>query len=149
MVPRDRVRNQPKQGASCVVCPKQQNSRTGQCQWSLPTEKSYNARTVSDTLGYTSTECSRTRYRSISTRVQLWSVDAMAAKGIEQRRLLLLHQCVILCVIDYSLGLTTLSQSNLLKLDRAKMEPWGPFWEQQKIRSLKPWATCWPSQDMR
>ena len=47
---------------------------------------------------------------------------AMASKGIEQRHLLLLYQSVILSVIDYGLGLTTLSQSNLLKLDRVQNE---------------------------
>ena len=44
----------------------------------------------------------------------------MASKGIEQRHLFLLYQSVILSVIDYGLGLTTLSQSNLLKLDRVQ-----------------------------
>ena len=33
-----------------------------------------------------------------------------------------LYQSVILSVIDYGLGLTTLSQSNLLKLDRVQNE---------------------------
>ena len=46
----------------------------------------------------------------------------MASKGIEQRRLFLLSQSVILSVIDYGLGLTTLSQSNLLNLDRVQNE---------------------------
>ena len=46
----------------------------------------------------------------------------MASKGIEQRHLFLLCQSVILSVIDYGLGLTTLSQSNLLKLDRVQNE---------------------------
>ena len=32
------------------------------------------------------------------------------------------YQSVILSVIDYGLGLTTLSQSNLLKLDRVQNE---------------------------
>ena len=44
----------------------------------------------------------------------------MASKGIEQRHLFLLYQSVILSVIDYGLGLTTMSQSNLLKLDRVQ-----------------------------
>ena len=44
----------------------------------------------------------------------------MASKGIKQRHLFLLYQSVILSVIDYGLGLTTLSQSNLLKLDRVQ-----------------------------
>ena len=44
----------------------------------------------------------------------LSALKAMASKGIEQRHLFLLYQSVILSVIDYGLGLTTLSQSNLL-----------------------------------
>ena len=50
------------------------------------------------------------------------ALKAMASKGIEQRHLFLLYQSVILSVIDYGLGLTTLSQSNLLKLDRVQNE---------------------------
>ena len=46
----------------------------------------------------------------------------MASKGIEQRCLFLLYQSVILSVIDYGLGLITLLQSNLLKLDGAQNE---------------------------
>ena len=52
----------------------------------------------------------------------LSALKAMASKGIEQRHLFLLCQSVILSVIDYGLGLTTLSQSNLLKLDRVQKE---------------------------
>ena len=52
----------------------------------------------------------------------LSALKAMASKGIEQRHLFLLFQSVILSVIDYGLGLTTLSQSNLLKLDRVQNE---------------------------
>ena len=44
------------------------------------------------------------------------------AKGIEQRHLFLLYQSVVLCVIDYGPGLTTMAQSNLLKLDRVPNE---------------------------
>ena len=46
----------------------------------------------------------------------------MASKGIKQRHLFLLYQSVILSVVDYGLGLTTLSQSNLLKPDRVQNE---------------------------
>ena len=46
----------------------------------------------------------------------------MIAKFTEQRNLFLLYQRLILSVIDYGLGLTTLSQSNLLKLDRVQNE---------------------------
>ena len=52
----------------------------------------------------------------------LSALKAMASKGIEQRHLFLLYQSVILSVIDYGLSLTTLSQSNLLKLDRVQNE---------------------------
>ena len=46
----------------------------------------------------------------------------MASKGIEHRHLFLLYQSVILSVIDCGLGLSALSQSNLLKLDRIQNE---------------------------
>ena len=49
-------------------------------------------------------------------------LKAMAAKGIEQRHLFLLYQSVVLSVIDYGLGLTTMAQTNLLKLDRVQNE---------------------------
>ena len=45
----------------------------------------------------------------------------MTSKGNE-RHLFLLYQSVILSVIDYGMGLSTLLQSNLLKLDRAQNE---------------------------
>ena len=51
----------------------------------------------------------------------LSTLKAIAWKGIEQQHLLLLYQSVIFSV-DYGLGLTTLSQSNLLKLDRGQNE---------------------------
>ena len=46
----------------------------------------------------------------------------MASKGIKRRHLFLLYQSVILSVIDYGLGLTSLSQPNLLKYDRMQNE---------------------------
>ena len=49
-------------------------------------------------------------------------LKAMASKGIEQCHRFLLYQSVIPNVIDYGLGLTTLSQSNLLKLDGVQNE---------------------------
>ena len=53
----------------------------------------------------------------------LSALKIMAAKGTEQHHLLLLlNQNVILSVIDYGLGLTTLSLYNLLKLDRVQNE---------------------------
>ena len=47
-------------------------------------------------------------------------LKAVAAKGIEQCHLFLLHQSVVLSVIDYGLGLTTMAQTNLLTLDRVQ-----------------------------
>ena len=47
---------------------------------------------------------------------------AMAAKGIEQRHLFLLYQTMVFSVTDYGLGLTTMAQSNLQKLDRVQNE---------------------------
>ena len=46
----------------------------------------------------------------------------MAAKGIEQRHLFLLHQRVLLSVTDCGPGLTTMAPTNLLKLDRVQSE---------------------------
>ena len=45
-------------------------------------------------------------------------LEAMAAKGFEQRYLLLLYRNVVLSITDYGLGLTTMAQTNLLNLDR-------------------------------
>ena len=53
----------------------------------------------------------------------LSALKAMASNGSEQSYLFLLYQSVILSVNDYDLGLTTLSQSNLMKSDRAQNEP--------------------------
>ena len=44
----------------------------------------------------------------------------MAAMGIEQCHYFPLYQNVVLSVIDYGLGLTTMEQTNLLKLDRVQ-----------------------------
>ena len=52
----------------------------------------------------------------------LYALGAMDSKGIEQCHLFLLYQSVILSVIDNGLGLTTLSKSNLLKLDMVQIE---------------------------
>ena len=57
-----------------------------------------------------------------STKFRCKALKAMATKCIERRLLFLLYQSVILSVIDYGLGLTTLSQSNPQKLDRAQNE---------------------------
>ena len=46
----------------------------------------------------------------------------MAAKGIEQRHLVLLYQSAVVSVTDYGLGLTTMAQTKLLKLDRVQNE---------------------------
>ena len=52
----------------------------------------------------------------------LSTLKVMASKGIERHHLFLLYLSVILSVIDCGLGLTTLSQSNLLKPDRMQNE---------------------------
>ena len=49
----------------------------------------------------------------------------MASKDIKQSHMVLLYQSMILSVIDYGPGLTTLSQSNLLKIDRVQNEAMG------------------------
>ena len=46
----------------------------------------------------------------------------MAAKGIEQRHLFLPYQSVVFSVTDYTLGLTPMARTNLLKLDRVQNE---------------------------
>ena len=57
---------------------------------------------------------------------RLTRLNAMVSKGIKQRHLFLLYQSVMLCIIEYGLGLITLSQSNLLKLDRLQNEASKP-----------------------
>ena len=69
----------------------------------------------------------------------LSTLKAMASKGIEQRHLFLLYKSVILSVIDYGLGLTNLSQSNLLKLDRVRNEATRVI----LTHPLRPCATYW------
>ena len=49
-------------------------------------------------------------------------LKVVATRGIEQRHLLLLYQGVSVSVTDYGLGLTTMAQTNLLKLDRVQNE---------------------------
>ena len=71
----------------------------------------------------------------------LSALKAMASKGMEQRHLFLLYQSVILSVTDYGLGLTTLSQSNLLKLDRVQNEAMRVILETTKDT---PTETCHP-----
>ena len=44
------------------------------------------------------------------------------AKGNEQRHVFLLYQSVVLSVTGYGLGLTTVAQTNLLKLDIVQNE---------------------------
>ena len=60
---------------------------------------------------------------------------AIAAKGIEPSLLFLLYQNLVLIVTDYGLGLLTMAQTNLLKLDRAQNES---YWEPQRTQSLRP-----------
>ena len=53
----------------------------------------------------------------------------MAVKGIEQGHIFMRYQSVIFIVIDYGLGLTSLSQSNLLKLNRVYNKAMGVILE--------------------
>ena len=43
---------------------------------------------------------------------------SISSKGIEQRHLFRLYQRVVLSIMDYGLGLTTISSTTLQKLDR-------------------------------
>ena len=63
---------------------------------------------------------------------------AIAAKVLEPSHLFLLYQNVVLSVTDYGLGLTTMAQTNLLKLDRAQNES---YWEPPRTQSLRPWGS--------
>ena len=80
-------------------------------------------------------------------------LKAMALKGIKQRHLFLLYQSVILSVTDCGLGLTTLSQSNLLKRDRVQNEAMRVILGTTRTHPLRPCATYWTchpwKQDIR
>ena len=66
-------------------------------------------------------------------------LKTMAAKGIEQRHLFLLYQSVVLSVTDYGLSLTTMAQTNLLKLDRVQNEAiLDVYWEPPRTHPLRP-----------
>ena len=59
---------------------------------------------------------------ALKYKKSLLVLNAMDAKGIEQRHLFLLYQNVVLSVIVYGQGLTTMAQTNLLKLDKVQNE---------------------------
>ena len=59
---------------------------------------------------------------TLKCRKGLSVLKAMASKGIEQRHLFQLYQSVVLSIMDYGLGLTTISSTNLQKLDRIQNE---------------------------
>ena len=59
---------------------------------------------------------------ALKCRKGLSVLKAMASKGIEQRHLFQLYQSVVLSRMDYGLGLTTISSTNLQKLDRVQNE---------------------------
>ena len=70
-------------------------------------------------------------------------LKAMPAKGIEQCHLFLLYQSVVLSVIDYGLSLTTMAQTNLLKLDRVQNEAMLElYWEPPKTHPLRTGGPC-------
>ena len=122
---RNRVRNQPKQGASPVAHPQQQSSRTSNAS-SLLQWRSHRTHEQSqiprDPLRQNLTYKTQVESTKLRCKKGLSALKAMASKGIEQCHLFLLYQSVILSVTDHGLGLTTLSQSNLLKLDRVQNE---------------------------
>ena len=70
-------------------------------------------------------------------------LKAMAAKGIEQRHLFLLYQSVMSSVTDYRLGLTTMAQTNLLKLTECRTRQCESHWEPQRTPPLRPWSLCY------
>ena len=49
-------------------------------------------------------------------------LSAMVAMSTEQHHLFLLYQSLVHSVTDYGLGLATMAQTNLLKLDRVQNE---------------------------
>ena len=114
LVQRDRVRNQSKQGWSPVVHHQQQTSRTSNAssllQWRSHTKSlRYLGIHFNRMLTFTTrTESTKLRYKK----------GIYALKG----HLFLLYRSVILSVIDYGLGLTTLSRYNLLRLNRVQNE---------------------------
>ena len=114
MVPRNRVRNQSEQGASPVVYPQQQSSRTSNVS-RLPQWRSHRTHEQSqiprDPLRQNADVHDVGRINKLRYKKGLSALKAMASKGIEQNQLFLLYQSVILSVIDYGLGLTNLSQS--------------------------------------
>ena len=95
-----------------------------QCQQSPSMEKSQNAQSQisPDPLRQNADVQDADRITKLRCKKGLSALEAMASKGIKQRHLFLLYQSVILSVTDYGLGLTTLSQSNLLRLDRVQKE---------------------------
>ena len=68
-------------------------------------------------------------------------LKAMPSKGIQQRHLFPLYQSMLFSVIDYGLCLTTLSQSNLLKLDKVQNEAMRVILGKQKTHPLRPCTT--------
>ena len=79
-------------------------------------------------------------------------LKAMAANGTKQRDWFLLYQSVTRSVIDYGLGLTTVAQSSLLKLDSAKRSPDCHAWN-TRTHPLRPcdtrWTGHWRKMDRR
>ena len=155
MVTRERVRNQSKQGASPVVPPQQQNSGTSNAsslfQWRSHRTNSF--RYLGIHFGRILTYKTQIESTKLRCNKGLSALKAMALEDIEQRHLFLLCQSVILSVIDNALGLTSLSQSNLLKLDFAQNEAMSVSMGTTKTHPLRPCATYWTcylwKQDIR
>ena len=102
-----------------VVHPRQQSSRTSNASSLLQWRSLRYLGIHFDRMLTYKTQVESTKLRC---KKGLSALKAMASEGIEQHHQFLQYHSVVLGVIDYGLGLTTLSQSHLLKLDRVQDE---------------------------
>ena len=139
MVPRDKVRNQSKQGANPVTwCTLNNKAVRRSNASSLHQRKSHRYfgihfdRTLTYKMQVDSTK--------LRCKKGLSMLKAMVAKDIEQRHLFLLYQNVVLSVLHNGLGSTTLSHSQPVKLVRVQNEA---------MRVILKTATDTPIESMR
>ena len=62
----------------------------------------------------------------------------MAVKDIEQRRLFLLYQSVVLIFVDYGQSLTAMAETSLLKLGRVQNEAMRVILGTTRTHPLRP-----------
>ena len=140
MMPTDRDRNESKQGASPLVQPQQQSSRTSNASSFLKwrSHRTHEQSQISRDPLRQNADVQDTGQNN-KTQVQERTVhaDAVAGKGIGQRHLFLPYQSAIQGVVDYGLGLTTPSQPNVLKLDRVQNEDTRVILETTKDTSIE------------